>query len=296
MSEEQIIFIISQPRAGSTALQLKLGRHDSISTISEPWTLLPLLGLHKPGFLKGVYNHNLYLRTQEELFQIIDKQKYNESLRTFILSHYEQLLKSGTKYFLDKTPRYYEILTEIYSLFPKAQYIILKRHPANVLKSIIQTWCSRDLNKIFGYSRDILLAPKLIQQFEADHKGQENFHVLRYEDFISNSENELAKLFDFLKIENRIANSEKSASEILLGSFGDQKQARNNDQIVNSREDWSDLKNIESKSYRKIVDAYLKYLGKDFLKEYGEYSYKGEATFKRSVLFNKMLKNITGNE
>lgn len=38
---ENLIFLISQPRAGSTMLQKVLGSHPEIHTVSEPWVALP---------------------------------------------------------------------------------------------------------------------------------------------------------------------------------------------------------------------------------------------------------------
>jgi hypothetical protein len=48
---ENFIFLISQPRAGSTMSQRILGSHPNIYTVSEPWILLgPLYPLHFDNF------------------------------------------------------------------------------------------------------------------------------------------------------------------------------------------------------------------------------------------------------
>ena len=47
---ENLIFIISQPRAGSTLLQRILGGHPEIHTAAEPWIMLhPLYALKSKG-------------------------------------------------------------------------------------------------------------------------------------------------------------------------------------------------------------------------------------------------------
>ena len=48
MDEKKLIFIISQPRSGSTLLQSLLSNNDFVATTSEPWILIPFLS-----FLKG---------------------------------------------------------------------------------------------------------------------------------------------------------------------------------------------------------------------------------------------------
>jgi len=47
---ENMIFLISQPRAGSTLSQRMLGSHPDIYTVSEPWLMLhPLYPLRSEG-------------------------------------------------------------------------------------------------------------------------------------------------------------------------------------------------------------------------------------------------------
>lgn len=43
MNGKNLIFIVSQPRSGSTLLQRILSAHSQICTTSEPWLALPLL-------------------------------------------------------------------------------------------------------------------------------------------------------------------------------------------------------------------------------------------------------------
>ena len=49
-SQKNLIFLISQPRAGSTLTQRILGSHQDIHTISEPWIMLhPFYALRDKG-------------------------------------------------------------------------------------------------------------------------------------------------------------------------------------------------------------------------------------------------------
>lgn len=53
------MFLISQPRAGSTLLQRILGSHPDIHTVSEPWLMLqPLYALRPDGY-RAEYNEHL---------------------------------------------------------------------------------------------------------------------------------------------------------------------------------------------------------------------------------------------
>ena len=58
-SSPEIIFIISQPRSGSTLLQRILGSHKEIYTTSEPWLMLsPIYAARKSG-VQAEYDHQL---------------------------------------------------------------------------------------------------------------------------------------------------------------------------------------------------------------------------------------------
>ena len=61
---ENLIFILSQPRAGSTLLQRMLASHPEVHTLSEPWVMLhPLYALRTAGY-QAEYN---YRAAQEAL-------------------------------------------------------------------------------------------------------------------------------------------------------------------------------------------------------------------------------------
>ena len=48
---QNLIFLISQPRAGSTMTQRILGSHPDICTVSEPWLMLhPLYAMRPQGY------------------------------------------------------------------------------------------------------------------------------------------------------------------------------------------------------------------------------------------------------
>ena len=49
--QSNLIFLISQPRAGSTLTQRILGTHREIYTVSEPWIMLhPLYAMRRDGY------------------------------------------------------------------------------------------------------------------------------------------------------------------------------------------------------------------------------------------------------
>jgi hypothetical protein len=221
MSEEQLIFIISQPRAGSTYLQGLLSNNDEVSTTSEPWLMLKLAPLFKPELCQTSYN---YIQTERAYSAYADgfdgKLDLKEEVKMLALKHYD-LTKGKAAFFLDKTPRYWEILDELIVIFPKAYFIVLLRNPIDVLKSMIQTWNLNDLEKLENLKRDILLAPEMLLKSCVNYQNMQNFQVVHYENLIRDKAIEVSNLYQWLNIKFDPLVLDIENNTKVRGTFGD---------------------------------------------------------------------------
>lgn len=198
MHDSQLIFMISLPRSGSTMLQKILGAHPDILTRSEPWLMLHPLHALKSSSIQARYNAKLAEKGVRDFLSDIGEERYYNSLRQCYLSLYEaQLNTTGKKYFLDKTPRYFEVFDELYSTFPNAKFIILYRNPAAVMSSILQSWVKNDLAKLKDYKVDLENGVDFLTR---DLSARPNIYSLRYEDLLKKPTDEVAALFEFLGI------------------------------------------------------------------------------------------------
>ena len=158
MKEENLIFLISQPRSGSTLTQKILGTHSKIYTRSEPWIMLhPSYSLKSNG-IQAEYNYENERTAFKSFINDLPKgeETYIKELRKMYLNLYSKYLyKNKYDYFLDKTPRYYLIIDELLKIFPSAKYIILIRNPLAVLGSIINTWTQEDWLSLNRYKHDL---------------------------------------------------------------------------------------------------------------------------------------------
>src|SRR5262249_40497787 len=148
---ENLIFAISQPRAGSTLLQRILAAHPSIFATAEPWLMLhPLYALRAQGHTAD-YNAEWARAALKDFCDNLEggEQAYLEALRGMGVSLYNQALqRSGRPCFLDKTPRYYQICPELRRTFPEAKFILLLRNPLAVLSSILTSWIHEDWERL----------------------------------------------------------------------------------------------------------------------------------------------------
>ncbi len=199
---DNLIFIISQPKAGSTLLQRIVAGHPDIQTSAETWLMLhPVYGLRKTG-IETRYNANWAATgVQEFLDNYADgEETYREGVRRFAETIYGSVLdKHGKRLFLDKTPRYTMIVDELYELFPAAKYVLLIRNPLAVLKSELHTYVKGDWPMLSYFKPDLVDAPARL--VAARGKLGDSALEVRYEDLVTSPESTVRSLCEFLDIE-----------------------------------------------------------------------------------------------
>lgn len=271
---KNLIFLISQPRAGSTLTQRMLGSHSEIHTVSEPWLMLhPLYALRSEGY-EVEYNAQ-WARNAVEGFvdELPDgKQAYFNGLRRMYSYLYNcAATSSGKKFFLDKTPRYYLIISELYKTFPEAHFIILLRNPLAVLCSTINTWTQDDYFRLHLYKQDLLEAPARL--IDGINLLNNNCMVLHYEWLLLNPESEVNKICSWLGLHF-------SPEMIDYGKAKDQPVWRYGDQNKVYQDTKPDSQNLDkwimaldNPQVWRIVNDYLEFLGVEKFLQLG-YSYE----------------------
>ena len=203
-------------------LQRVLQSHPEICSTAEPWLLLPLLYSIKRDGCVAEYGHSTAVDAIEDFIRELPEGEstYMSELRKFFLSIYGKQCKNGERYFLDKTPRYYLIIPEIKRLFPDAKFIFLFRNPLHALSSMINTWSSGNLKKMYAFEQDIVLGTTLLSEgyraFQSD-----NVLSINYETFVENPSKSLEKLCSFLEIEFDSKMLTKFNSQESKGRMGD---------------------------------------------------------------------------
>jgi len=271
---ENLIFLLSQPRAGSTLLQRMLGTHPAIHTVGEPWLLLPLLYLLRSKGIQAEYDAwQAHLAVKAFLKELPDgEDEYFKAVRCMVSNLYKQA-QSGTKtrYFLDKTPRYYYIIPELVQTFPEARFIILLRNPLAVFCSRLRPMLAE--NRLFQLrdfgADDFLLAPALLLA-GIDLLG-ERAVTLRYEDLLNTPEAGLQILCRYLDIEFLPQMVDYGSSDLSQWKFGDKTTVYNRQRTDPAYADrWLDT--LRDPQGWRLVSDYLEMLGPDTIGRMG-YSY-----------------------
>jgi len=270
---QNLIFLVSQPRAGSTMTQRVLGNHPDVHTVSEPWILLPSLYPLRFDNSEIDYNRKLFKIAWKSFFQQLPEQEdaYYDGLRVMYSYIYDRALETaGKKYFLDKTPRYYYIIPEICRAFPKAQFIILLRNPLAVICSIMTTWVKTEFSKLDRSKNDLTKAPGLL--LEGIKQLGDRCLVLRYEKIIVNPEREFKKICMTMGLEFVPAMIEYGAQNSAKWRFGDQKLVYNKTRPDPENLDkW--ISSLQNPHIWQAANDYLQFLGHELVYRMG-YSYR----------------------
>lgn len=218
---KNIIFLFSLPRSGSTLLQRILMTHSKIKSISEPWLLLPIVHMLKKDSTLSYYSHTNCCNAIEDLIKNLpnEYEDFYKHVNTFITNVYNSLCDSDKIYFLDKTPRYYLIIPEIFKIFPKAKFIFLFRNPIQILSSIIETWGNGTLKHLFHNYIDITKGFDLLSKGYNEIKHLS--YSLNYEDFLENPQKKLYEIASYLEIDYEEHMLTKFNEQKLHGRMGD---------------------------------------------------------------------------
>lgn len=258
------IFIFSLPRSGSTLLQKILVTNKNISSVAEPWLLLPFVHIIKEKGILAKYSHKIcYNAFQDFISNIGGKQVYFNELRKFTLNLYKNASKNYvSKYFLDKTPRYYLIINEIAEIFPNAKFIFLFRNPLDIYSSIITTWHKNRLLTLHGHNIDLFEGPKYL--LNGFNKLSSRSLKINYEELVSNPEKKLLKLSEYLELEYQNFNLSKYNMTELNGRMGDKIGIRNYKSISKrSINKWQN--SINSYFRKKYAQNYIENLNENYL-------------------------------
>jgi hypothetical protein len=287
---KNLIFLISQPRSGSTLLQLMLSGSPEIATTSEPWIALhPIFALHDDA-IDLQYGANVAKRA---LFDFLresgtDIEFYKEQISSLLRALYNQAIRhQGKKYFLDKTPRYYTIIEDLHELFPQAKIIILFRNPLAILSSVLNTWVKDDYSLLVNSFDDLMIAPHKLVKFLNEH--QKICFKVQYEELVLKPEIIMKDICLFLGTqysENMIEYGERLNAD---WKFGDQVGIRNSTRPnIETVEKWKD--GFKQPQDKLLACSYIESLGEQLIKNMG-YDYN-ELKLLTSLPSSDSMENI----
>ena len=273
---ENLVFLVSLPRSGSTLLQRVLANHPDVHTTAEPWIMLhPLYALKRKG-IETEYESDLARRALDDFLATMPggDETYIEALRAMASVLYGKALQSsGKSVFLDKTPRYFYILPELVRVFPKARFVLLSRNPAAVLSSILRTWLGDDLQALQQHQHyvDLVRGPALLSE-GMGVLGDAAINV-HYEDLVNNPAATVRRICSHVGIAFQPAMLDYGQAPVPGGSFGDPCGVHRHNTVVGDYLDtWRT--HLAHGDFRDFSVRYIDSLGEAVIETLG---YSGDA-------------------
>lgn len=253
----QLVFLISQPRAGSTMLSRIIGGHPDIHTLGESWVMLVPFRAH---WAAKEWPDVEYM-VMEFLKRIPEgENEYREGVRRmygYLYSRARAL--SGKRFFLDKTPNYYWIINELAATFPEARFVLLFRNPLAVLVSMLDWYVDgRRWISLHKNLRDLLEAPKSLLAAKRDF-GSSAF-VTHYETIVREPEQELARFCQWFDVPYDPRMIDYGSNGLPPFACGDTRQVYNQTRPVRSFVDKWQAELADPQVWRLAHD-YLQALG-----------------------------------
>lgn len=214
------IYIFSLPRSGSTLLQRILTSNKEISSVAEPWILLPFVYPLKKSGVYAEYSHEMmYLAINDFIEELPNgRQDYLDAIGSSTLKLYEQLSNKESSYFLDKTPRYATIAEDIIDMFPDGKFIVLFRNPISIISSIIETWGNGKWN-VFRFNIDLFDGLQHIINITDKYKNK--ILIVQYENLLNDPTTELMRISTYLNLDINIHALENFSKIQFSGQMGD---------------------------------------------------------------------------
>lgn len=269
LSEENLILLISQPRAGSTLLQRILAGHPRIHTTAEPWLMLhPVYALRSSGHHAEYGAQMAHRALQDFLGSLEDGEAhYYEALRRMALYLYGASCEgAGRDHFLDKTPRYFLIIPELASVFPSARFVLLLRNPLAVLASILETWIKGEWIRLSRHYQSLVEAPRLL--LDGMRLLGERATVVHYEQLVQEPERTIGELCGWLGLDYQAGMVDYGQRGAPPGRYGDPTGVMSHDgPSTASLDRWLELG--RGRQTRLLAEGYLGALGPEVLEGIG---------------------------
>lgn len=220
MSEPTPLFLFSLPRSGSTLLQRLLASHPTVSTVSEPWLLLPLVDTLRDEDVFTDYRHRSYRTAFRDWVTDLPEgeETFRRDLAGFAHRIYDRLSDPDSRYFLDKTPRYHVIADRILELFPDARAVFLWRNPLAVVSSMTETWADGAWN-VHLYRVDLYRG--LDRLVRTRDRFRDRTCAVRYEDLVTRPEDTVRTLCGYLDLSFETEMIDEFDQVDVTGAMGD---------------------------------------------------------------------------
>ena len=271
--QENLIFLISTPRSGSTLLMRILNATQQCCSRPEPHLMPALAHL---GFWDTVEKAPFdQLQAQVAMRELVEafpngEDDYYEACRAYCDSLYQKMWKlsqtDNETYFLDKTPANSLVLPFLMKVYPNAKYIFLTRHPAAIFSSYANSFFDGDYQSAVAFNP--ILSRYIPAMSSALREGSAPIYHCSYEDLVSAPEETLKTISKFLEIPFQAEALNYQSADVAKGLGDPLGVAKHQRPVESSKAKWvADL--VDDKAKFAIVAKQLASISEEDLETWG---------------------------
>lgn len=244
-------FIIAPPRSGTTLLRMLFDSHPEIAAPPETHIFPHLLGpLRDDLVMRAMWNVGFHPE--------FIARSLGDSARSFVEGYAKAKQK---RFWIEKTPTNVAWLPELRAACPDAKFLLLYRHPFDVVRSMMDRNVLETFHGFAKWRRDyptplgaccayLAHEQEAMLAFQAEHRDV--VHVIRYEELVTEAEDVLRRACAFLGLDFAPQMLDFASARHDIG-FGDQKIQETREILVrlNTFCEWSDEQRLEASTYLK---------------------------------------------
>ncbi|MCW8856258.1 MAG: sulfotransferase [Kangiella sp.] len=215
------VFIVGNPRSGTTLTAVLLDRHSRIAVPPETnFFNMFLPTIHKQDKLDHETMTHFTLRSDRINDLGLEAENVLKHFKHYKLSVYnlfrvilEEYTKSRGKFRPgEKSPMHIQHVDEIIKLYPHAKVICVMRDGRDVVNSILNTWGDKELSRRIEWL-SVKWAQNARLAVKYANKYPDRFIIIKFESLLRNPESELRKICNFIGEEYELS--------LLNSSYGD---------------------------------------------------------------------------
>lgn len=193
-------FLISAPRSGSTLVRMILDSHSRIAAGPESHILVPLLSaLKDERSLAAMWHRGCH---RDMVVSTLSRAAHP------LVEAYAAAKQKDI--WVEKTPRYVGILDELAEVFADASFLMLYRHPFDIVASLdkrrmiesapeLAPYRQQHANELAAYCSFVADEHRAMQAFQKRQSGR--VLEIRYEDICARPDDEMRRVCAFLNVE-----------------------------------------------------------------------------------------------
>lgn len=200
------IFVVGFPRSGTTLLATMLSRHPRLAATPETHFMdlvvpsednVPAPGLHSPSHLIAQFEASP--RSSDLGIDPKTLQRIAGEHETTYAQFFQSLLeycadRAGKPRIIEKTPAHLPFVPTLLSWFPDARVVCIVRDGRDAVRSMMrQPWTHNDLRR---HCRRWRRYARMTHDYE--HRFADRFHTVRYEALLTNAEENLRAINEFV--------------------------------------------------------------------------------------------------